>query len=309
VHPGNYEALRDVYFCADEFDARFESAGVVAELRLIDQEESAAGTIRNFFDGRRFTTVRAADAKTGRALVYHNTMTREGECYGALEEGCREAGLALEGIGAAVGRTIEDPERVLPEYDVVFAGGRSAIEAMACGCTVIPVAVETMASRVHPGNYEALRDVNFCADENDARIESAGVVAELRQIEPEETARVTARVREEATLAASVERLLEEYGMALKAFGAGPGSSLEEEAGMYARYLLSLAERVQGVDAERADLVAQKERAVGRAEKWKARVEEGGARWAWLEGKMVSGSWWQRRLLRKLRREWEKERD
>jgi len=40
-------------------------------------------------------------------------------------------------VAAIIGATFEQPEEVLPNYDLVFAVGRAAIEAMAIGCAVI----------------------------------------------------------------------------------------------------------------------------------------------------------------------------
>jgi hypothetical protein len=59
----------------------------------------------------------------------------------ALVEEIRTAttslGLELEVVGHQLGRAVENPEVRLPIYDVVFGSGRLAIEALACGCSVI----------------------------------------------------------------------------------------------------------------------------------------------------------------------------
>ena len=55
-----------------------------------------------------------------------------------MREACaNRAGLALDVHGWRAARAIERPETVLPQYDIVFAKGRAALEAVAVGCAVI----------------------------------------------------------------------------------------------------------------------------------------------------------------------------
>lgn len=109
-------------------------------------EEASVGVVRNFFDPSRFREVRSPDARSGRALVFHNQLTESSAAYHALRDACRQADLTCETLGFSFGRTVEEPGKVLTDYDVVFAAGRSAIEAMACGCAVIPIPWELLPS-------------------------------------------------------------------------------------------------------------------------------------------------------------------
>ena len=43
----------------------------------------------------------------------------------------------VEEVGANLGRIVPEPETILGQYDVVFAKGRCAWEAMACGVAVV----------------------------------------------------------------------------------------------------------------------------------------------------------------------------
>ncbi len=265
-------------------------------------EESSVLVVRNFFDPARFTRVRPPDRRTGRALVFHNTMAPDGPAVRNLERACAACGLTLERIGAAFGRMIDNPEEALPEFDVVFAGGRSAIEAMACGCAVIPVTAAQSTDRIHPGNYQELADRNFTAETNTPPLAADEVAGQLRAIDAAETRQVTQWIREEATLPVAVGRLLDCYQGVLAAPAAG---GTEDELRPLGRYLLALAARVKDADARRAALADDKERATQRAAKWKARATHHADHLHWLAQQCGMGSWWQRRWWRKLRREWE----
>lgn len=86
----------------------------------------------NFFDPKRFGKKRA---KRGRKALIHSSRVTEGNLL-QMQSVLGRQGLDLDHIG--YGGTVEtSPENVLPRYRVVFAAGRSAIEALASGCHVI----------------------------------------------------------------------------------------------------------------------------------------------------------------------------
>jgi hypothetical protein len=264
------------------------------------------GTVRNFFDPAKFSQVRPADLRSNRAAVFHNTMDPDGKPFAAIRQACEAQGLKLDGIGSRFGKLTNQPEIDLLEYDVIFAGGRSGIEAMACGCTVIPVTKEQAAQRIHSGNYPEMADRNFTAETNDPPLSVEQILTELRAIDLNETAAVTARIRSEATLDRAVEALLEQYAFVVEAQREAGPSTLETaaaESAEVAAYLVSLAQRIKEVDDKRWRLVEQKETAVARAEKWQHAAARETKRLQHIQAALEGGSWWHRRLWRRLRRE------
>lgn len=266
--------------------------------------ETSLEVVRNFFDAARFPHRRPPGQRTGRALVFHNTMLASGPAFHALQAACQAVGLTLDGVGEAFGKTDANPGRLLPGFDVVFAGGRSAIEAMACGCAVLPVTALQAEGRVHPGNFEEMADRNFTAETNAPPIQTAAVAAELRRIRPEETESVTRRIRNEFALERAADRLLEIYASVM-AESPEISSDPDSESRAVGTYLVSLAARVKDADARRAKLVQDKETAACRAEVWKQRAASHQARMTWLETQAETAPWWQRRWWRRLRRQWE----
>ncbi len=232
--------------------------------------KSDVGVVRNFFNPSLFTKVRTPLKRPKRALVFHNLMEPGGKPFEALKTACRTAQMELDAIGVSFGRTIAEPQNVLPDYDVVFAGGRSAIESMACGCAAIPITKTTIAPMVTTENFDAMRDINFCSDANDPQIEPEVVLERLRAFDAASTATVTHRIRSEATLDASLGALLNYYAKVLSLSSIRQVGFEERQRSLaLGRYLVSIAERIRGIDEKRLQLLAQKERATESAEKWK----------------------------------------
>lgn len=270
-------------------------------------EESEVGTIRNFFDPERFRVVRKSGTGARRAAVMMNHMEESRAAFQALREGCARAGWELDGIGKDFGHVIERPEEVLPGYEVVFAGGRSAIEAMACGCVSIPITRETMAEAVRPDNFERLRDLNFCADAKDPPIASSRVERTLGSLDPAETAQVTERIRREARLEDTIGDLVRNYREIVEEARSHPIPTPEEEAEAMARYLCELASYVKDADGRRLRLGESRYAWKARAAKWKAKARANQLQLQWLEREFRHGSWWRRRLWSRCRKRWERE--
>jgi hypothetical protein len=64
-----------------------------------------------------------------------------------------------------VGKMAVRPEVLLPQFDLVFASGRSAMEAMAAGCAVLTLNGAVWGELVTSENYERARDANFTAED------------------------------------------------------------------------------------------------------------------------------------------------
>lgn len=261
--------------------------------------ETMVETVRNFFDPSRFPRSRAHHLTTRRALVFHNTMEPEGEAVATLAKACALAGYSLDRAGAAFGKMLDDPGQVLPEYDVVFAGGRSAIEAMACGCGVIPVTARQSAERIRPENYEEMVERNFTAEINAPPMDAEEIATQLRAFRAQDIAEVTRRIRTEATLDATTGHLLRIYEEIL----VSPGKA-DPEADVLAVscYLTKIAARVKDADTARDKLFDEKDRANLRAAKWKRRAETLTRALRAIEREAERSPWWIRRWWRRVRR-------
>ena len=90
--------------------------------------------VPNGVDLRRFRRRKSWSAMPRRALA----VTKANAPYlDALRAACDAAGIALDVVGPAVGRTVHDLPRLMLDADIVFATARSAMEAAATGAAVV----------------------------------------------------------------------------------------------------------------------------------------------------------------------------
>src|SRR4051794_40655981 len=108
--------------------------------------EQSIHVLTNPVDLQRFPRRSPLPLKPGRALVFSNNT--EETWIKSIRAACESRGIALEIGGAAAGRPIDRPEEVLPQYDLVFAKARCAIEALATGCAMIVCDAQGLAGLV-----------------------------------------------------------------------------------------------------------------------------------------------------------------
>ena len=97
---------------------------------------SAVEVLLNFVDLQRFQPRGPLPAVPKRALIFSNQAAVEGWSE-SIREACARRGIQLDVRGVACGTAVDRPEDILGDYDVVFAKGRAALEAMAVGTAVI----------------------------------------------------------------------------------------------------------------------------------------------------------------------------
>jgi hypothetical protein len=200
-----------VYFChdwyfADDYPPRFPR--ILRYVAVDDQcydklvyecgvPEEKAQIISQFVDIERFVPRPALPTKPQRAAVLCN-HTKENEHLKAAREACARRGITLDVYGAGVGRVCERPEKVLRDYDIVFAKGRAALEAAAVGAAVVVYWWRRLGPMVKARDFERLRSDGF------------GVRSMSAQLTPEDFGRAIERALEnyDASDAAEVSRLV-----------------------------------------------------------------------------------------------------
>jgi glycosyltransferase involved in cell wall biosynthesis len=170
----------------------------------------------NGVDLARFQARPPLPARARSALVFSNYAAPGG--YGdTIVRACRAHGLErVEIVGGCSGRSTAEPERLLQEFDIVFAKARSAIEAMAVGCAVVVADTSGLAGMVDSNNVQRLRRFNFGVRTMQAqRVSEASVAAALARYDAHDAGRVSAFIRADADFDAGIDRLLDIYGQAM----------------------------------------------------------------------------------------------
>lgn len=200
-------------------------------------EEEKVSLIFNAVDLGRFRAREGLPARPRRALVFGNQFV-EGPQLDAIRAACERRGIGVDLAGRG-GRVAEEPEKILLDYDIVFARARCALEAMASGAAVILAGPTRLGTLVTPDTLEALRPLNFGRRTLQTTITVDRILEQIDRYDPGAAAEVTRWIRETASLesmATEILRLSEEVVEEQGSLARDP----EGEAGAMADYLASL---------------------------------------------------------------------
>lgn len=305
-----------VYFCHgvqpfDEQPPRHPRLRVYLSMAAINAEwlATAAGvapervaTVPNWFDPARFAVVRAPSAPAVSAAVFNNRMG-PGPVFETLRSACARHGLDLKGIGRGFGAPTEAPEAELPRQAVVFATGRSALEALASGCAVIPLdPVVGLGMLVTPEDFDEQRDRNWCVFRRPHDVTAEAAETELARLSTAATTAVTHRVRGELTLGQAAATLEGQYQRLLNeavVTGDPTTSAAAAETEAVIDYFRFLAARTRESDAAFAE-ARREARLAGKLPHLREQAAAARRDLSRLTGQLQS-SWWGRRFLRRHR--------
>jgi hypothetical protein len=196
---------------------RYVAVSDVCRERLVSLHGIAPELVRvvpNFVDLARFPVVRRLPAVPKRALVFSNAA-REDNFLPIVRAAAATRGIEVDAIGAGVGRVIEKPEEILPEYDLVFARGRAALEAIVSGAAVVVCDAEGLGDMSTPETFDRFRTFNFGLRLLQGPITYEGVLAAIARYDASASARVTERARNEVGLEHALDQILEVYEAAI----------------------------------------------------------------------------------------------
>jgi glycosyltransferase involved in cell wall biosynthesis len=201
-------------------------------------------TIFNFVDLERFKSRAPLPARPRRALVLDNAAN-ENRLLPVVREACARTGLDLDVLGIASGRPTSEPEKALPEYDIVFAKARSALEAMAVGTAVVLCWYGGAGPLVGAADFDRLRAMNFGIRAANRPLDAEGLVREILQYDAADAAAVSGRVRTGAGLEAAIDAIVALY---LDVLSEHPLEDAGEEGHLASAYLRSLSLHVKERD-------------------------------------------------------------
>lgn len=206
--------------------------------------------VLNFVDLKRFKSRRALPAAPRKALMFGNYLA-DHTGLRFVREACQQAGVELDTAGAALGTQTAEPEKVLGQYDIVFAKACCALEALAVGAAVVLCNVEGTGPMVTTGNMEYLRQNNFGAGTLLDPLDTDVLLQQIRKYDPLDAAKVSHWIRAQASLEDAVDSLVDLYREALvKHRESGrPDASVERQAA--AQYLQEWGPQFNGWEAQR----------------------------------------------------------
>ena len=222
---------------------RYVAVDEVCVDRLVREEGIPPERIElllNFVDLDRFRRRPTLPTLPARALVLSNGATVDGYAR-VIAAACGSAGIAVDIVGAAAGNPSDAPEALLAGYDLVFAKGRTALEALAVGCATVVADRAGAGPLVTPDNYEQLRRRNFGIRELQHAHDVDWYGEQIGRYSSGAAAEVSRRVREEAGMQPAIDRLIAIYQAAMAA-PPGRGNPCEAAARHVSRIARPLKE-------------------------------------------------------------------
>lgn len=222
--------------------------------------------IRNFVNLDTFQRRARLPDRPQRALIFSNAARDHGYAE-AVQRACRDRGISVDVAGIASGNSVRAPEVLLPQYDLVFAKARSALEALAVGAAVIACDERGLGPLVTAANYERLRRLNFGFRCLAAPVSVDGVLAAIDRYDPVDAAAVTQRVRDEAGLEHALDRIeaVYEHVVASSRTSTVDATTLLHSAAAYLRDITAVLKARYSADPMR--LRIESELAVERTER------------------------------------------
>lgn len=210
--------------------------------------ESQVRVLRNAVDLNRFRPRGPLPPRPERALVFSNYATTETHLP-AVRAACMRLGLALDVLGSGTGSGRVDPETILGNYDVVFAKGRCALEAIACGTAVILCDSLGCGPMVTTSNLADLRRLNFGFRAFTSAPNADQLATALESYDAADAAEVSRQVRSFAGLETAVQEHVDLYEEVIAEHRQRPASEPAVEARAVAVYLRQVTDWAKEIRA------------------------------------------------------------
>jgi hypothetical protein len=162
-------------------------------------------------DGRRFQQQRELPASPQRILVQNCHFDAGGITMKRVREAATRLGLDLEVAGHEFGHGNQEAETLLPQYDVVFASGQLAAEALACGCAVVINGAAGTGRMVNASNLDHFLNNYFTLTSDHVCTSFWEWEHALQSYQPSEAPTLAESIRTTLALEPAVDRLLDIY--------------------------------------------------------------------------------------------------
>lgn len=225
--------------------------------RLVEEGVAPERIVRlaNAVDLARFRPRGPLPERPRRALV----LTKNSAHLDCVRAACRSAAIALDELGPGAGRVVDDLDAMLPDYDLVFATARMAIESLAVGAAVIVCDARGFAGLVTRENAACWRLENFGWRLLTAPVTVERLRAAIDRYDAADAAAVAAFIRRDADVDDLTRRVVDLYRTVIAEQASDPGD-VEEEKRALVRFL------GEWLPTYRTDWPWQRERAVMEAE-------------------------------------------
>jgi hypothetical protein len=163
--------------------------------------------ISNFVDIKKFQLKKNFNGVPQSALILDNNVTPKSGYVECVKTACAKAGIEkVDIVGRSAGNSIDNLHSELPKYDLVFALGRSALEAMSVGCSVIIASPFGAQGLVTSENVEQNFMKFGIASLKDDLLNTSFLHSEILKYNTEDSIKVANWIRKKADLCLAASR-------------------------------------------------------------------------------------------------------
>lgn len=209
--------------------------------------EDKVQVLLNFVDLYRFRSRTPLPERPKRALIFSNQATEQPD-VADIGQACERHGIALDIIGLGANNVSPRPEDVLGRYDIVFAKGRAALEALAVGASVILWDPGAFGPMVTAENLDNLRELNFGIRALRYHVSADALSREIARFDASDAGKVSMRIRSEAGRERALDKLITIYQDVLAEYRSNRVDDARSELSAAAVYLRMLAPRLKERD-------------------------------------------------------------
>lgn len=203
--------------------------------------EDRLEVLLNFVDLDRFAARGPLPVRPARALVFSNSAA---EHTWAVRAACKRAGITVDAIGHSAGNATAHVESLLGGYDLVFAKGRSALEALASGAAVVLCDARGVGPMVTTAELPHLRRLNFGIRTLRDSVAVEPLLREIARYDRSDAQEVTQQIRTTAAASEAIDSLIDQYRSVIGEYREHP-TSMCDELQAASRYLQWLARKRQ----------------------------------------------------------------
>lgn len=206
--------------------------------------EARVSLLPQFVEMDRFQARAPLPAKPSRAVILCN-YTTENEHLEAARAACAKSGVSLDVFGRGVGQPCAEPEKLLRDYDIVFAKGRAALEALAVGNAVIVYWWRRLGPMVNNDDFDRLQQLNFGVRSMSRRLTPTEFGLHIEQAlsayNAEDARAVSDRVRASCGRDELIDQCVELYEEVLEEHQGSAPANPDEEAKAAAAHLRKMS--------------------------------------------------------------------
>ena len=172
--------------------------------------EERVRLLLNFVDLKRFKSRMPLPVTAKRALVFSNYAS-EDNILPTIRAACAQTNVGVDSTGIGSKNATSRPEDLLSDYDLVFAKGKAALEALAVGTAVILCDAAGVGPLVTTENMESLRKLNFGIRALRSPMEPGILSQQIAYYNAVDAARVSAWIRHTAGMECALDDLVSLY--------------------------------------------------------------------------------------------------